>query len=52
MGALVVEINMEPSPISEFADITLLGKAGEIMPRIYTNYKYYYRISQGLVFVP
>jgi NAD-dependent deacetylase len=35
MGALVVEINLEPSPISEFADISLIGKAGEIMPRIW-----------------
>lgn len=31
-GALLVEINVEPTPLSTLADITLLGKAGEIVP--------------------
>ncbi len=33
-GAVVVEINLEPTPLSASADVTLLGQAGEIMPQI------------------
>ncbi|HRX86568.1 MAG TPA: Sir2 family NAD-dependent protein deacetylase, partial [Phycisphaerae bacterium] len=33
-GATVVEVNMEPTPLTPFADATLLGKAGEIMPQV------------------
>lgn len=33
-GATVVEINLEPTPLTPHADATLLGKAGEIMPRV------------------
>jgi NAD-dependent deacetylase len=33
-GALVVEINTERTEISALADETILGKAGEILPRI------------------
>ncbi len=33
-GGKVVEVNLEPSAISPIADITILGKAGEILPRI------------------
>lgn len=33
-GATVVEVNLEPTPLTGIADETLLGKAGEIMPAI------------------
>jgi NAD-dependent deacetylase len=33
-GALVAEINLESTPDSEFMDIVLLGKAGEVVPRL------------------
>ncbi len=33
-GALVVEINLERTPLSEKADECLFGKAGEILPRL------------------
>lgn len=31
-GAHVVEINTEPTPVTDYADVTLLGKAGEVLP--------------------
>ncbi|MFQ5862264.1 MAG: NAD-dependent deacetylase [Candidatus Brocadiales bacterium] len=31
-GACVVEINTAPTPVTDYADFTLLGKAGEILP--------------------
>ena len=31
-GACVVEINTDPTPVTDYADFTLLGKAGEILP--------------------
>ena len=33
-GALVVEINLEPTPLTEKADFALHGKAGEILPAL------------------
>jgi NAD-dependent deacetylase len=33
-GAYIVEINAEPTPLSDIADETLIGKAGEILPRL------------------
>jgi NAD-dependent deacetylase len=33
-GALVVEINAEPTPLTKKADITLHGKSGEILPEL------------------
>jgi NAD-dependent deacetylase len=33
-GAYIVEINMETTPLSGVADETLIGKAGEILPRL------------------
>ena len=33
-GGLLVEINPEPTPISEIADVILQGKAGEILPKL------------------
>ncbi|MBI3754443.1 MAG: NAD-dependent deacylase [Deltaproteobacteria bacterium] len=33
-GAFVVEINIDNTPLSVSADVTLLGKAGDIMPQL------------------
>ncbi|MEE8424336.1 MAG: NAD-dependent deacylase [Elusimicrobiota bacterium] len=33
-GAFVIEINLEPTPLTPFADSTLHGKAGEILPKL------------------
>ena len=33
-GAVVAEINLEKTPHSHFMDFALLGKAGEIVPRL------------------
>jgi NAD-dependent deacetylase len=33
-GAFVAELNYEPTPLSQVVDVSLLGKAGELMPLI------------------
>jgi NAD-dependent deacetylase len=33
-GAFVAEINLEPTPNSELCDLSLLGKAGELLPQL------------------
>ncbi|HOF58334.1 MAG TPA: NAD-dependent deacylase [Syntrophorhabdaceae bacterium] len=33
-GGFVIEINLEPTPISSIADISLFGKSGDILPAI------------------
>jgi len=33
-GAFVMEINPDPTPISPFVDITLQGKAGDVLPEV------------------
>lgn len=33
-GARIVEINIERTPLSGVADLTILGKAGEVVPRL------------------
>lgn len=33
-GGLVVEVNLEPTDVSAYADASLFGRAGEIMPAI------------------
>lgn len=33
-GASVVEVNTGPTPVTDYADFTLLGKAGEILPKL------------------
>ncbi len=38
-GALVVEINLERTPLSGVADISIQGKAGELMPQIMAAYR-------------
>jgi NAD-dependent deacetylase len=35
-GAYVVEINLEPTPISTVVDESIMGKSGEILPRLMT----------------
>ena len=34
-GAYVVEVNIEHTPLSHMADISLLGQAGEILPKVF-----------------
>ncbi|MCK5039316.1 MAG: NAD-dependent deacylase [Thermoplasmata archaeon] len=36
-GAMVVEINIERTPISQIADFTLLGKAGDVLPALWNE---------------
>ncbi|HWS88570.1 MAG TPA: NAD-dependent deacylase [Pyrinomonadaceae bacterium] len=36
-GAFVVEVNPEPTPLSEMCDVTLRGAAGEILPLLETE---------------
>ncbi|UCD93773.1 MAG: NAD-dependent deacylase [Candidatus Zixiibacteriota bacterium] len=38
-GAFLVEVNLEPTPITEFTDWAFHGKAGEIMPAIVESLK-------------
>ena len=33
-GGFVIEVNLEPTPISTVADISLYGKSGDILPRL------------------
>lgn len=33
-GGRVVEVNLEPTPVTAYADVTLLGKAGELVPAL------------------
>jgi len=33
-GAFVVELNLEATPYSEFYDVSILGKSGDILPRL------------------
>ena len=33
-GAYLVEVNPEPTPLSEICDMTIRGLAGEVLPRI------------------
>lgn len=36
-GAFVLEVNLEPTPNSRHADLSLFGKAGEILPKLIPN---------------
>jgi NAD-dependent deacetylase len=38
-GAFVIEVNMDPTPISELADASFQGKAGEILPALLEKVK-------------
>jgi len=33
-GAYLVEINLEPTPLTDFSDCSLIGKSGEVLPLI------------------
>jgi NAD-dependent deacetylase len=33
-GALALEINRDPTPVTDVVDVSLLGKAGEILPEL------------------
>jgi NAD-dependent deacetylase len=39
MGAKVVEINIAPTTLTPYADFSLIGKSGEILPKIDENLK-------------
>lgn len=38
-GAKVIEVNLEKTPISSIADVTILGKSGEVLPKIVSRLK-------------
>lgn len=38
-GAFVLEVNMDPTPLSSLADASIQGKAGEILPRLLEKIK-------------
>jgi NAD-dependent deacetylase len=38
-GAYVIEINLEPTPLTNEADASFLGKAGEILPELWSTVK-------------
>lgn len=38
-GALIVEVNLEETDLSSSANFSFFGKAGEILPRIFEEYK-------------
>lgn len=38
-GGFVIEINIEPTPISSIADVTIIGKSGDILPEIVSQIK-------------
>jgi NAD-dependent deacetylase len=38
-GAFLIEINPEPTPLSDLADITILGKTGRILPAIVEQFR-------------
>lgn len=36
-GAYLVEVNLDPTPYTTFYDVSILGKSGEVLPRICTR---------------
>jgi len=46
-GALVVEVNMDPTPISALVDASLQGKAGEILPVLLEKIKEHWGRGDG-----
>ena len=38
-GAKVVEVNIDRTPISTVADVTLIGRSGEVLPKIVDDLK-------------
>jgi NAD-dependent deacetylase len=37
-GAVIVEVNLEETPLSHLANYSYLGMAGEILPKIFNEY--------------
>jgi NAD-dependent deacetylase len=33
-GAVIIEVNLEPTPLTSWADVSILGKAGEMLPQV------------------
>jgi NAD-dependent deacetylase len=33
-GGLVIEVNLEPTPLSSLADISIFGKTGDVLPML------------------
>jgi len=46
-GSFVVEVNMDPTPISSLVDASLQGKAGEIIPAFLEKIKEHWRRGDG-----
>ena len=44
-GAIIVEVNLEETDLSSSANYSFFGKAGEILPRIFEEYK----LSKSLI---
>ncbi len=44
-GALVVEINVEETELTQMADISFFGKAGEVLPKIFNEFKKIKKLS-------
>lgn len=38
-NVMIIEINIEPTPVSNIADVSLFGKAGKIVPEIWSIQK-------------
>jgi len=38
-GAYTIEVNLEPTPISEIVDVSVFGKAGEVLPALLNSMK-------------
>lgn len=38
-GGLVIEVNVEPTPITSYADLSLFGRAGEILPALWKRFR-------------
>ncbi len=36
-GAKAIEVNMQPTPISQIVDVSVFGKAGEVLPMLVTH---------------
>ena len=34
VGATLIEINLEQTPLSTYADVSILGQAGEVLPQL------------------
>lgn len=46
-GGFVVEVNVEPTPISSIADVSLYGTSGDILPGLVAGLKEFRRQNEG-----